>query len=75
MNVVEVVVKKSTVRGGARKMSFVFCYSKIFAKDLVAYGERDYNVVNTIFYSRDDYSIDNIGDLLVCNLFGASNFS
>ena len=52
----------------------MFGYSEIFAENLVACREGDYNIVDTIFNSRDNYYINNIDNLFVCNLFGANNF-
>ena len=75
MDIIKIVIKKRTIRGRTREMSFVFGYSKVFAEKLIACGEGDYNIVDTIFYSRDNYCINNIDNLFVCNFFGTSSFS
>src|ERR1043165_4464015 len=75
MNIIKIVIKKCTIGGRTREMSFVFGYSKIFAENLVACREGDYNIVDTIFNSRDNYCINNIDNLFVCDFFCTSSFS
>ena len=75
MDIIKIVIKKCSIRGRTREISFVFGYSKIFAENLVACREGDYNIVDTIFNSRDNYYINNIDNLFVCNFFCTSSFS
>ena len=73
VDIIEIVVKKSTVRGRARKVCFVFGNSKIFAKNCIACRKGNNNIMDLVFNSRDDNSINNICNLFVSNVFSTSN--
>ena len=73
VNVIEVVIKKSTVRSRARKVCFVFGNGKIFAKNCIACRKGNNDIVDSVFNSRDDNSINNIYNLFISNVFSTSN--
>src|ERR1041384_5213415 len=52
VNIIEVVVKKSTVRSRARKVCFVFGNSKIFAENCIACRKGNNNIMDLVFNSR-----------------------
>ena len=73
VDIVKIVIKKSTVRSRPGEMCFVFGDSNIFAKNFVACGKRDYNIVKSVFDSWDNNCVDDVGYLFVGYVFSTSN--
>ena len=60
VDIVKIVIKKSTVRSRPGEMCFVFGDSNIFAKNFVACGKGNYNIVKSVFDSWNNNCVDNI---------------